>query len=70
MNAKKARAIRKAMIESKDSPRNYGFTTVSVIEGDKRVRFRFTYHVIGQDRLYKLGKKIYLKHGVLPNANS
>lgn len=67
MNGKKARAIRKAMLAGATELGATAFTTTPIYEhGDKMLHFKFSYHSIGGRRLYKIGKKIYKKYGVLP----
>lgn len=64
MNGKQAKRIRKAMLKGK-SEAEYGFNTSSYYY-DQQLHYKFVYHSIGKERLYKMGKKIFKKYGVLP----
>jgi len=67
MNAKKAKKIRRAMMSGDPTKSGRGFTTTPVFDPkDNMLHFKFTYHVLGERKLYKLGKKIYNQYGFLP----
>lgn len=67
MNAKKAKAIRRAMMSGDPSKSGVVFTTTSVFDHrDGMLHFKFTYHSAGERKLYKLGKKVYNQFGFLP----
>lgn len=71
MNSKKAKAIRKAMMAGDPTKSGIGFTTSpSYNPQDQMLHFKFTYHTMGEKKLYKLGKKIYKQYGFLPQENA
>jgi hypothetical protein len=71
MNAKKAKAIRRAMMSDDPTKSGVGFTTTAVYnEQERALHFRFTYHSVGERKVYKLGKKIYKQYGFLPKEQA
>jgi|GEM_PF-5606664 len=64
MNGKQAKRIRKAMLNGSGEA-EYGFATSSSYY-NQELHYKFVYHSIGKERLYKMGKKIFKKYGVLP----
>lgn len=67
MNSKKAKRIRRAMMSGDPTKSGIGFTTTpSYSEHDRMLHFKFTYHSMGERKMYKLGKKIYKQYGFLP----
>ena len=71
MNAKKAKAIRKAFCSAGDTQVAYCYRVTAhpyvSQDGSRNVRYRFCVVTTGWKRADKLGKWIYKKTGVLPH---
>lgn len=71
MNAKKAKQIRRAMMSGDPTKSGVGFTTTANYNPqDQMLHFKFTYHSMGEKKMYKLGKKIYKQYGFLPKEDA
>lgn len=70
MNAKKAKAIRKAFRDRGNPQVDYRYYVTAhpyeAIDGSRNVRYRFCVVTTGWKRNYKFGKWAYKKTGVLP----
>lgn len=71
MNAKKAKAIRRAFRGAGNPEVEYSYHVTAhpflSMSGERNVRYRFQLVTTGWKSAYKIGKLIYRMTGVLPN---
>lgn len=72
MNAKKCKAIRRAMRQEIEKGSHYGWiahpSVYTNVRGENMLKYKFQYVLVGGLKLVKLAKKIYRLSGVLPRV--
>lgn len=73
MNAKKAKAIRRALREFEGTTHEYWEAHPRLYDnvmGDRMLKYKFQYFVGGYKKLVKAAKKIYRASGILPRLQN
>jgi len=72
MNAKKAKAIRRAFkAQGAETAYRYNISVkpYEAVDGSHNARYRFSIENTGPKRLYRFGKMMYRKFKVMPNVD-
>ena len=72
MNAKKAKALRRAMRNEVEKGVQYSWVAhpqlYTNVRGTTMLKYKFQYVAVGGKRILNVGKKIYAAYGILPRC--